>query len=197
MRRQIVPALRMLGVMTVLVGVLYGATVTGIAQIVFHGASNGSLVEAGGLTVGSSLLGQPFRGPEYFHPRPSAVDYDAAGSGATNYGPTNPEFLETVAARVGAYRTENGLDDGVAVPVDAVTASASGLDPHISVRNARLQAPRVAAARGLDLDTVLDLVARATSPPDLGFLSEPAVNVVTLNLMLDEATGADPSTLQP
>jgi len=102
-----------------------------------------------------------------------------------------------VAARVGTYRTGNGLDDGVAVPVDAVTASASGLDPHISVRNARLQAPRVAAARGLDLDTVLDLVARATSPPDLGFLSEPAVNVVTLNLMLDEATGADPSTLQP
>jgi K+-transporting ATPase ATPase C chain len=139
--------------------------------------------------VGSSLIGQSFAEPRYFHPRPSAAGdgYDASAGSGSNLGPTNEEFLAGVEEQADAYRDENGLDADAEVPVDAVTASASGLDPHISVANARLQALRVADARDLNFDTVLGLVDDHTSGRDLGFLGEKGVNVLELNLALDEA----------
>jgi K+-transporting ATPase ATPase C chain len=190
MRRQLFPALMMMVVLTVITGLAYPLAVTGIAQGLFNDKADGSLVEnADGEVVGSSLIGQSFSEPEYFHPRPSAAGdgYDASASSGSNLGPTNDDLLASVEERADAYREENGLDTGAAVPVDAVTASASGLDPNISVANARLQAPRVAAERGLDLDTVMELVDDHTSGRTLGFLGEKRVNVLELNLALDEA----------
>jgi K+-transporting ATPase ATPase C chain len=190
MRRQLFPALVMLVVFTVITGLAYPLVVTGIAQGVFNDKADGSLVEnADGEVVGSSLIGQAFTEPEYFHPRPSAAGdgYDASASSGSNLGPTNEEFLAGVEERADAYRDENGLAADAEVPVDAVTASASGLDPHISVANARLQALRVADARDLNFDTVLGLVDDHTSGRDLGFLGEKGVNVLELNLALDEA----------
>jgi K+-transporting ATPase ATPase C chain len=189
MRAQLLAALRAVLVFTVLVGVAYPLVVTGIARLAFRDAADGSLVERDGVVVGSSLIGQPFTGAEWFHPRPSAAGdgYDGMASAASNLGPTNDELLDAVAERVIQYRTVNGLGDDEAVPVDAVTASGSGLDPHISVANARLQAPRVAAARDLDLELVLRLVAEHTDGRSLGFLGEDAVNVLELNVALDEA----------
>jgi K+-transporting ATPase ATPase C chain len=177
----------MLIVFTVLTGIVYPLVVTAIGQIAFNDKAEGSLVEVDGEVAGSSLIGQQFTAPEYFHPRPSAAGkgYDASASSGSNLGPTNPVFLSTVADRVAAYRAENSLADVIRVPVDAVTASASGLDPHISVANAELQAPRVADVRGLDLDAVLDLVDDNTSGRDLGFLGEEGVNVLELNIALD------------
>lgn len=190
MRRQLFPAVMMLLVFTVITGLVYPLAVTGIAQGVFNDKADGSLVEdADGEVVGSSLIGQAFTGAEYFHPRPSAAGdgYDASASSGSNLGPTNDDFLASVEERADAYRDENGLAADAEVPVDAVTASASGLDPHISVANARLQAPRVADERGLDVDAVLKLVDDHTSGRDLGFLGEKGVNVLELNLALDEA----------
>jgi potassium-transporting ATPase KdpC subunit len=187
LRRQLPAAMGMLIVFTVLTGVVYPLVVTAIGQVAFHDKAEGSLIEVDGEVVGSSLIGQPFTAPEHFHPRPSAAGdgYDAAASSGSNLGPSNPVLLSMVGDRVAAYRAENDLSDETPVPVDAVTASASGLDPHISVANAELQAPRVAAARGLDVDTVLDLVDEHTSGRDLGFLGEQGVNVLELNLALD------------
>jgi potassium-transporting ATPase KdpC subunit len=189
MRRQLFPAFMMMVVFTVITGLAYPLAVTGIAQGLFNDNADASLVEnADGELVGSSRIGQSFSEPEYFHPRPSAAGdgYDASASSGSNLGPTNDEFLATVDERANAYREENGLDADAEVPVDAVTASASGLDPHISAANARLQAPRVADERGLDLDTVMELVEDQTSGRDLGFLGERGVNVLELNLALDE-----------
>ena len=193
LRRQLPAAIGMLIVFTVLTGVLYPLVVTAIGQVAFHDKAEGSLIEVDGRVVGSSLIGQPFTDPEYFHPRPSAAGdgYDAAASSGSNLGPSNPVLLSMVEDRVAAYRADNGLTDDVLVPVDAVTASASGLDPHISVANAELQAARVAEARGVDIDAVLDLVDEHTSGRDLGFLGEQGVNVLELNLALDAAA---PST---
>ncbi len=191
MRRQLVPALRILAVLTVLCGLLYPLLVTGVAQAAFGDRADGSLVRnAQGEVVGSSLLGQAFDGDEWFQPRPSAAGdgYDGSSSGSSNLGPTNPELLDAVAERVAAYRTANDLAPDAEVPVDAVTASGSGLDPHISLANARLQAPRVAEARGLPLDDVLALVDEHTDGRSLGFLGEPGVNVVTLNLALADGS---------
>lgn len=190
MRRQLVPAIAMLLVFTVLTGLVYPLVVTGIAQRFFRYQAEGSLIEDDtGRLVGSELIGQAFAGIEYFQPRPSAAGdgYDASDSSGTNYGPTNPEFLAAVDEGVAAYRELNGLSPGTEVPVDAVTASASGLDPHISVANARLQAPRVAEARGLPVDEVLALISSHSDGRALGFLGEPGVNVLRLNLALDEA----------
>ena len=191
MRRQLAPAVVFFLALTLLVGVAYPLAVTGLAQLAFPHRADGSLVEHDGRVVGSRLVGQAFAGARYFHPRPSAAGegYDAMASAASNLGPTNPELVRQVRARRAAYRRDNGLRPGQQVPVDAVTASGSGLDPHISVANARLQATRVARARGLALDDVLALVASHTDGRSLGFLGEPGVNVLELNLALDGGRG--------
>lgn len=192
MRRQLLPAVRMLLALTLLCGLAYPLVVTGAAQVAFRHQAEGSLVEVDGEPVGSALLGQAFTRPEYFHPRPSAAGdgYDATASGASNLGPTHPDLLAAVSDRVDAYRADNGLAADQPVPVDAVTASASGLDPHISVANARLQAARVAEARGLAIGDVLALVDDHTDGRVLGVLGEPGVIVLELNLALDEASGS-------
>jgi potassium-transporting ATPase KdpC subunit len=194
MRRQLVPAIAMLLVLTVLTGLLYPLVVTGVARGLFPDQANGSLIrDASGRVVGSELIGQPFNARQYFHPRPSAAGdgYDGSASSGSNYGPTNPDFLAQVEQRAAVYRQINGLAPGVNVPVDAVTASASGLDPHISVANARLQAPRVAEARGLPRREVEALIATQTDERALGFLGEPGVNVLRLNLALDDIANRD------
>jgi len=168
---------------------IYPLIVYGAGQLFFPNKANGSLIEGKDRRlVGSELLGQMFSGEKYFHPRPSAAGtgYDATASGASNLGPSNPLLLADVRARVAAYRRLNGLAANTPVPVDAVTASASGLDPAISPANARLQAPRVARARGLSLARVLTLVRANTDGRSLGILGEPGVNVLELNLALDK-----------
>jgi len=166
---------------------IYPVAVWAVGQGLFSHKANGSLVRVDGKVVGSSLLGQGFIGPAYFHPRPSAAGkgYDAASSSGTNLGPTSKKLIEDVKQRVADYRTENGLPPDTLVPADAVTSSASGLDPHISVRNALLQAARVAKARGIGEKDVLAKVGAHTEGRTLGFLGEPRVNVLTLNLSLD------------
>ncbi len=155
------------------------------AQGLMPARANGSLVVRDGVAAGSSLIGQDFRSPAYFRPRPSASGYDGAASGGTNLGPLSKKLIETVEGRADAYREENGLDAGTPVPADAVTASASGLDPHISPENARLQAGRVARVRGLPEAEVLARINAATERRTLGILGEPRVNIVLLNLSLD------------
>jgi K+-transporting ATPase ATPase C chain len=190
--RQLRPALIAVVVFTVICGLAYPLLVTAIAQVGWQDTANGSLIERDGEVVGSELIGQSFVSPQYFHPRPSAAGagYDGAASSGSNLGPTNPDFLATVEERVAVYREENGLGEDVLVPVDAVTASGSGLDPHISVRNARLQAPRVAAERGVDVADVLDLVDEHTAHRTLAILGDPGVNVLQLNLALDDTMGS-------
>lgn len=210
MLKQILPAVRATLVLAILTGLLFPLAITGLAQALFREQANGSLVRAeDGRVVGSRLIGQPFTGPEYFHPRPSAAGsgYSGIASGGANLGPTsakllngvsdNPGTLDTdescagVADLAAQYRSENRLPPEGRVPVDAVTRSASGLDPHISPANAALQVERVAGARGLPRERVEDLVRRHTEGRDLGLLGEPRVNVVLLNLALDrEAAGS-------
>ena len=248
MRRQIIPAVAAIALFTVL-ALGYGVITTAAGEVLFHDKAEGSLVkDAKGHVVGSSLIGQSFTDPQYFHPRPSADDYASGPSSSygSNYGPTNPLLIgnvpgvsidtktnpyatpsdpycvpvqstdkagndltdkagnpvyakntdgtyacnpDTVPQRVLAYRAENGLGPDVAVPVDAVTASGSGLDPHITVANAKLQAPRVARVRKLALATVLDAITEHTADRAFGVLGEPAVNVLELNLALDRLQG--------
>jgi K+-transporting ATPase ATPase C chain len=187
--RQLRPAFLAMVAFTILLGLAYPLVVTGISQVLFHDKANGSLIKRDGVVVGSSLLGQQFTSPQYFHPRPSAAGdgYDGSASSGSNLGPSNPDFLKTVSERVAAYRAENGLGIDALVPVDAVTASGSGLDPQISVRNARLQAPRVARERGLDLAVVNKAIDDHTSDRPLAVLGDPGVNVLELNLALDQA----------
>lgn len=169
---------------------IYPVAVWGVAQIVFPGQANGSLIVRDGRIVGSTLIGQGFRGERYFHPRPSAAGpegYDAASSGGSNLGPLSQKLVDLVKERADAYRIENGLSPGAEVPADAVTASASGLDPHISVRNAELQAGRVAKARGISPEEIRRTISKYTEGPQLGFLGEAGVNVLELNLALDAA----------
>lgn len=166
---------------------IYPVVVWGIAQLAFPAKANGSLVDIGGKVVGSSLIGQGFSGPAYFHPRPSAAGqgYDASNSGGTNLGPISKRLIEDVRDRIATYRAENGLPSETKVPADAVTSSASGLDPHIGLRNAELQAGRVAAVRGMAKDEVLKRVRAHTEGRILWILGEPRVNVLMLNLDLD------------
>ena len=239
MIKELGPALRLMIAFTILTGLIYPAAITGVAQIVFPQQANGSLVRAGDKVVGSSLIGQTFTKPEYFHPRPSAAGsgYDATASGGSNLGPTSAKLLhgttatddkknETVAfdginlrvvhycldndlpytssAPLDQFKNDKGeLDDlklvkafnddktplvfraNVAIPPDAVTASSSGLDPHISPANAEIQAVRIAKARNASVEQVKQLVAAATQGPDLGLLGEPRVNVLALNIALD------------
>jgi K+-transporting ATPase ATPase C chain len=184
--RASVAAIFVLGI--VLCGV-YPLVVWAIGQVVFHDQANGSLIERNGKIIGSSLLAQSFEGDRYFHPRPSAagdVGYDATNSGGSNLGPLSQKLIDQVKERVEAYRTENNLSPDAKVPADAVTASASGLDPHISPANAQLQAARIARSRGVTEAEVKKLIVKFTEGPQLGFLGDPAVNVLRLNLALDD-----------
>ena len=191
--RQAGVSIAALVIATVVLGLGYPLAVTGIAQLFFRDKANGSLVYSGGKLVGSALLGQSFTDakgnplPGYFQPRPSnaGTGYDGSSSGASNLGPSNPVLINEVSQRVRAYRQFNHLPAGAAVPVDAVTASGSGLDPDISLQNALDQAPRVAQARHLPVARVLALLHQRTTPAQWGFLSEPDVNVLQLNLGLD------------
>lgn len=182
-------AVLMVVVLTGLLGIVYPLLMTGISQALFPNQANGSLVrDSSGNVIGSGLLAQNFTEEKYFHPRPSAAGsdgYDATNSGGSNYGPTNQKLIDAVSDRTAAYRQENSLADDAPVPVDAVTASASGLDPDISPANALLQVNRVAAARGMSPDQVRGLVNQQTEGRTLGFLGEPRVNVLKLNLALD------------
>ncbi len=166
---------------------IYPAVVWAVGQGLFSDKAIGSLVKVDGKVAGSSLLAQGFTAPNYFHPRPSAAGqgYDAVNSGGTNLGPTSKKLIEDVKQRVADYRTENGLAPDARVPADAVTSSASGLDPHISVRNALMQAARVAKARGIGEKDVMAKVEANTEGRTFGLLGEPRVNVLTLNLSLD------------
>ena len=189
--KQLLPAVLMVALFTVGLGVVYPLAVTGIAQVTMSGRADGSLVERDGTVVGSSLIGQSFTAPEYFHPRPSAAGtdgYDAMASGGSNLGPSSADLIAAVGERVAAYRAENGLADDAPVPADAVTTSGSGLDPHISIANARLQTRRVAEERNLSVDRVEELVDANTDGRTLGFLGQPGVNVLGLNLALDSAS---------
>ena len=186
--RQLRPALVAVIFITVLCGLAYPLAVTAIAQLAWKDRADGQLVERDGRVIGSELIGQRFTSPQYFQARPSAAGdgYDGAASSGSNFGPTNEEYLSLVTERVAAYRPTNELADDVLVPVDAVTASGSGLDPHISVRNARLQAPRVPAARGLDVGDVLAIVADNMTDRPLAVFGDPGVNVLLVNLAVDD-----------
>ncbi len=191
MLRQLRPALVAVVVFTLLTGVLYPVVVTAVAQVAFDDEANGSLLAVDGEVRGSELIAQPFTGDEWFQPRPSAVDYAADNSGGSNRGPTDPDLLSSIAERSTSYRERNGLPAQASVPIDAVTASGSGLDPHISPRNARLQSERVAVARGMPVAEVLELVEQHTQGRTAGVLGEPRVNVVTLNLALAQLQSWD------
>jgi potassium-transporting ATPase KdpC subunit len=167
---------------------LYPLVVFGISQAFFHDKANGSLIlDTDGAVRGSKLLAQGFTADKYFHPRPSAAGngYDAASSGGSNLGPTSQKLNDAIKDRVGAYRKENGLKEDESVPADAVTASGSGLDPHISLRNADLQLPRVAKARAVSEEKLRELIKQNTDARDLGLLGDPGVNVLSMNRALD------------
>jgi K+-transporting ATPase ATPase C chain len=186
--REFTRAILIFVTMTVLLGLAYPVAMTGISQLFFREKANGSLVVSDNRVVGSSMIGQNFSDPAYFHGRPSALEkpYDASNSGGTNFGPSNAKFLEKVGQRIEEVRKKNGLDLAVAVPADFVLASASGLDPHISVEAAMLQVPRVAKARGLAESEVEDIVAKHVESLLFGFLGSKRINVLRLNMALDE-----------
>jgi potassium-transporting ATPase KdpC subunit len=188
MKEQLKPALLTFLVLTVMTGLLYPLAVTGMAQLLFPHQANGSMIVRDGKTVGSELIGQYFDAPQYFWGRPSATSpypYNAAASSGSNLGPTNPVLMDAVKARIAALRAADP-GNGAPVPVDLVTASASGLDPHISSASAAYQVKRVARARGVKEAAVKELVARHTQGRQFGFLGEARVNVLLLNLALDE-----------
>ena len=172
---------------------LYPLIVYGAGQLLFPHQANGSLlVDKSGAVRGSALLSQNFTGAQYFHPRPSAAGangFAATSSGGSNLGPTSSNLVANITQNIATYRSDNGLATNVVVPADAVTASASGLDPHISVANAELQIPRVAKARGISEDSLSALVKQNTTGRDLGVFGEPRVNVMTLNFSLDASSG--------
>ena len=186
MLEQLMPALRITVVLTVLTGMVYPALVTGLAQALFHKQANGSLIEVSGKIVGSELIGQKFSKPEYFQGRPSAAGdgYDAANSGASNFGPTNQKLADRIKADAEKFRKENPEFSG-SFPADLLTASASGLDPDLSPASAAAQVPRVAKARSVAPAEIQELVERFTESRQLGFLGEPRVNVLKLNLAID------------
>lgn len=182
-------ALLLLIMLTVITGVFYPLVITGIAQLIFPRQANGSLIVRDGQVIGSSLLAQNFTRPEYFHPRPSAAGqdgYDAAGSAATNLGPTSQKLMDSLKKTADDYRQENNLSDEVVLPSDAVTSSGSGLDPEISLPNAYMQIARVAEARGVSTDKIRNIVDEYADSSILGIPGEERVNVLLLNLSLDD-----------
>ncbi|WP_353072708.1 potassium-transporting ATPase subunit KdpC [Tunturiibacter gelidiferens] len=189
MRRNLITAVLYTVVTTVLFGLVYPFVVTGLAQVLFHDKANGQLLYAGGQLVGSRLIGQSFTAPQYFHSRPSeaGIGYDAANSSGSNLGPTNKKLIDRVAGDVAALQVDH---PGANVPIDLVTASGSGLDPHITPAAAEFQVARVARERRLSEDAVRRLVAQHTEGRQLGFLGESRVNVLMLNLDLDQAAPA-------
>lgn len=216
MLQQIRPAVVSVLVLTILTGLIFPAVITGIAKVIFPHQANGSLMEQNGKVIGSEIIGQNFTQPGYFHPRPSAAGsgYDAGASSGTNLGPTSDKLIHGIHKRLpdgkddpgnfdgikdlaAAYRKENGLTENAPVPADAVTRSASGLDPHITPANADLQVKRVATTRGLPEESVRSLVADSTEGRQLGVLGEPRVNVLKLNQAMDQAapgkSGATPA----
>ena len=186
MLKELRPAILITFILTIITGILYPLAVTGIAQTIFHKQANGSLIERDGKVIGSEIIGQNFTKPEYFHPRPSQNSYDAANSGGSNLGPTNPALADRLKKDAETFRKDNPYYTGP-IPADAITASGSGLDPEISPANAIAQAARVAKTRGASTDAVQNLVAINTKQRDLGVLGEPRVNVLKLNMALDQA----------
>ena len=189
MWRQMATAFKMMLVLTALTGLLYPGVVTGLCQVLFPARANGSLIVANGQAIGSELIGQNFKKPEYFQPRPSAAGsdgYDPTASGASNLGPTSQKLADRVKDSVASFR-KNNPDYTGPIPADLVTASASGLDPDISPASAEAQAARIAKARGIPVQQLLDLIVGHTRGRDLGFLGEPRVNVLEINRALDQA----------
>src|SRR5215467_1394486 len=183
MKKNLVTAVLMTIATTVLLGVVYPLLVTGLAQVLFRDQANGQVILKDGKVLGSRIIGQGFSSPEYFHSRPSAVNYDPTNSNGSQLGPTNQKLIDRVAASVAELQKENPNSP---VPIDLVTASASGFDPHITPAAAAFQIPRVAKARGVSEDQLRQLVARHTEGRQLGFLGEPRVNVLELNLDLQQ-----------
>lgn len=188
MYKNILRSFLLLIIFTIILGFLYPLLITGISKIIFPFRSSGSLIKYEGKIVGSELIGQNFKGEQYFHPRPSAAGkdgYDPLSSGGSNYAPTNEDFISAVKERLSNLRKENKLEDYIKIPSDAVTSSGSGLDPDISVDNALLQADRIAKKRNIPVSEINDLIRQNTEKRILGFLGEPKVNVLKLNLLLD------------
>ena len=185
MKKNLITAFLMTIATTVLLGIIYPLVVTGLAQLLFPKQANGQLIKKDGKVIGSRIIGQGFSGPGYFHSRPSAVNYDAANSNGSQLGPTNHQLIDRVKGDVATLQVEN---PGQLIPIDLVTTSASGLDPEISPAAAEFQVHRVARARGLSADAVRRLVQQHTQPRQFGFLGEPRVNVLELNLSLDAAS---------
>ena len=188
MKKNLLTAVLMTIVTTVLLGLIYPLLVTGVAQVLFPEKANGQLIRRNGTVIASRIIAQPFAGAGYFHPRPSAAGangYDASNSGGSNLGPTNQKLIDRVNADVASAQAEN---PGKPVPVDMITTSASGFDPHITPAAAEFQIPRVAKARGVSEDAVRELVQRSTAGRQWGFLGEPRVNVLELNLALDSVS---------
>jgi potassium-transporting ATPase KdpC subunit len=183
------PAISLMVLFTLLTGFAYPLVMTGAAQVLFPTAANGSLIETDGSIVGSSLIAQPFAGEAWLHPRPSASGWNAAGTGASNLGPTSAALIATVAERRAAWKAANGID----APIDAITASGSGLDPHISPETALAEAARIAVARGADPVAVRALIKAAIENRFLGLYGEPRVNVLLTNIALDEAFPMPPA----
>ena len=185
MKKHIITAILYTVVTTVLVGIIYPIVITAFAQVYAKDKANGQIITRNGVVIGSRIIAQPFTGAAYFHPRPSAAGngYDPLNSGGSNYGPTNQKLIDRVKADVAALQAEN---PGKPVPVDLVTASGSGLDPHITPAGAEFQVPRVAKARSVAESDILKLVQEHTEGRTFGFLGEPRVNVLELNLALDE-----------
>lgn len=188
MWKQMLPGLRMTLLLTVLTGLIYPGVVTGLCQILFPKQADGSLISKNGVVIGSELIGQNFARPEYFQPRPSAAGtdgYDATASGGSNLGPTSRKLIDRVKAAEEKFRKENPSFTGP-IPSDLLTASGSGLDPDLSPASAEAQAARIASARGTGVDQIRHLIASNIRNRDLGFLGEPRVNVLSLNLALDQ-----------
>ncbi|MFL6305770.1 MAG: potassium-transporting ATPase subunit KdpC [Candidatus Sulfotelmatobacter sp.] len=185
MKKNLITAILMTIATTILLGIIYPLVVTGLAQLIFPKQANGQLIDKGGKTIGSSILGQSFSSPAYFHPRPSFAGngYDATNSNGSQLGPTNQKLIDRVKADVSSLHTEN---PNVPVPIDLVTGSTSGLDPHITPAAAEFQLPTVAKERGTTVDQLRTLLAKHTEDRQFGFLGEPRVNVLELNLDLDE-----------